>query len=205
MIQSHTQPRHLTGRITMETVYIYLFSQQPGQRRYFHLDSRELKAAGYTWEPLTDCAGILRFNLTRHFMTPRHGSNDKPLVLEVPCYGGAPTGPAAPPQTSAKLSASTIAAALFNAFADVVAAYRPLQPISLAPVPLAYTVCTGLKAACSFADLSRRLRLRLLCAPTPTVKTTPAPPPPCWPSRVRSGSTPPKLQSSWRDCSSFAF
>ena len=125
-----TKGLHLTGRITMGDKTVYTFSVSSSGQRISTLDSRELKAAGYTWEPLTDCAGILRFKakaiaITCDAPAMASGSNDKPLVLEVPEGGGAPTGSSrTTPQTSASFQPPP-AQQPYSTPADVVAAYRP--------------------------------------------------------------------------------
>ena len=125
-----TKGLHLTGRITMGDKTVYTFSVSSSGQRIATLDSRELKAAGYTWEPLTDCAGILRFKtkaiaITCDAPAMASGSNDKPLVLEVPEGGGAPTGSSrTTPRTSASFQPPP-AQQPYSTPADVVAAYRP--------------------------------------------------------------------------------
>ena len=125
-----TKGLHLTGRITMGDKTVYTFSVSSSGQRIATLDSRDLKAAGYTWEPLTDCAGILRFKakaiaITCDAPAMASGSNDKPLVLEVPQGGGAPTGSSrSAPQTSASFQPPP-AQQPYSTPADVVAAYRP--------------------------------------------------------------------------------
>jgi zona occludens toxin len=109
---------------------VYTFSVSSSGQRIATLDSRDLKAAGYTWEPLTDCAGILRFKskaiaITCDAPAMASGSNDKPLVLEVPEGGGAPTGSSrTTPRTSASFQPQP-SQQPYSTPADVVAAYRP--------------------------------------------------------------------------------
>ena len=125
-----TKGLHLTGRITMGGKTVYTFSVSSSGQRIASLDSRDLKAAGYTWEPLTDCAGILRFKskaiaITCDAPAMASGSNDKPLVLEVPEGGGAPTGSSrTTPRTSASFQPPP-AQQPYSTPSDVVATYRP--------------------------------------------------------------------------------
>ncbi|MGY8530568.1 zonular occludens toxin domain-containing protein [Paracidovorax citrulli] len=88
---------HLTGRIQMGSLVVYTFVVSMGGQRIASIDSRDLAAAGYKWEPLTDCAGTLRWRTKATAVTcdapvMSQGSTDKPVVLEVPAGGGAPVG-----------------------------------------------------------------------------------------------------------------
>ena len=92
---------HLTGRVTYKGEIIYTFAVSASDRRISSVDSRELATAGYRWNPLTDCAGTLRWGKKAYAVTcdapaMASGSSDKPLVYEVPRGGGAPTGSSRP-------------------------------------------------------------------------------------------------------------
>lgn len=121
---------HLTGRITMGEKTVYTFSVSASGQRIATIDSRDLKQVGYKWEPLTDCAGILRWKhkaipITCDAPAMASGSNDKPLVLEVPQGGGAPTGSShSKPQQQAATFVAPEPHGNYSTPADVVAAYR---------------------------------------------------------------------------------
>ncbi|WP_313146874.1 zonular occludens toxin domain-containing protein [Diaphorobacter nitroreducens] len=88
---------HLTGRITYGSDVVYTFAVSASNARIATLDSRDLIAMGYKWQPLTDCAGVLRWGKKAQAITCdapalATGAADKPLVYEVPQGGGAPTG-----------------------------------------------------------------------------------------------------------------
>lgn len=88
---------HLTGRITYAGQVVYTFVVSSSGQRIASIDSRELVAVGYKWEPMTDCAGTLRWGKRAQAITCdapalAAGSSDRPHVLEVPRGGGAPTG-----------------------------------------------------------------------------------------------------------------
>lgn len=92
---------HLTGRISMHGHDLWTFAVSNNGQRIASLDSRDLIKAGYIWEPLTDCAGRLRWggktiSVTCDAPALAQGTNDKPVVLEVPAGGGAPTGSSVP-------------------------------------------------------------------------------------------------------------
>jgi len=92
-----TKGLHLTGRIAMGKRVVYTFSVSASNQRVTTIDSTELIAAGYKWEPLTDCAGTLRWKTKAMAITCdapaiAAGTSDKPHVIAVPVGGGAPVG-----------------------------------------------------------------------------------------------------------------
>lgn len=79
---------HLTGRITMGAQTIYTFAVSSSGQRISTIDSRDLHAMGYKWQPLTDCAGTLRWKdkaqaITCDAPTLAQGAQDRPVVVEV--------------------------------------------------------------------------------------------------------------------------
>ncbi|MBI2724747.1 MAG: zonular occludens toxin [Polaromonas sp.] len=79
---------HLTGRITMGSQTVYTFAVSNSGQRISTIDSRDLKAMGYTWQPLTDCAGTLRWKGKAQAITCdspmlAQGAQDRPVVVEV--------------------------------------------------------------------------------------------------------------------------
>ncbi|CAM3932144.1 zonular occludens toxin domain-containing protein [Paracidovorax anthurii] len=92
---------HLTGRIAMGSMVVYTFSVSMAGRRIATLDSRDLIAVGYTWQPLTDCAGILRWGSDAKAVTCDapdlgQGTVDRPVVLAVPEGSSTPTASSVP-------------------------------------------------------------------------------------------------------------
>jgi zona occludens toxin len=80
---------HITGRIAMADRVVYTFAVSEGGRRIFDATSDELRASGYAFEPLADCAGFLRYAgkarpvvCNAPHMTAGHDS--KPIVVAVP-------------------------------------------------------------------------------------------------------------------------
>lgn len=79
---------HLTGRITMGSQTVYTFAVSNSGQRISTIDSRDLQAMGYTWQPLTDCAGTLRWKgkaqaITCDAPVLAQGAQDRPVVVEV--------------------------------------------------------------------------------------------------------------------------
>jgi len=92
---------HLTGRISMRGSDVWTFAVSNNGQRIASVDSRDLIKAGYKWEPLTDCAGMLRWGhkiVAVNCDAPalNQGSNDKPVVLEMPAGSSSPTGSSVP-------------------------------------------------------------------------------------------------------------
>lgn len=78
---------HLVGRIAMGGKTLYMFVVSDAGRTIASLDHRDLIAAGYAWEPLTDCAGTLRWGkkvkaITCDAPIYTQGSQDRPVVIE---------------------------------------------------------------------------------------------------------------------------
>lgn len=92
---------HLTGRISMHGKSVWTFAVSANGQRIASIDSVDLVKAGYRWDPLTDCAGMLHWAKKTTAVTCdapalAQGTNDKPVVLEVPAGGGAPIGSSVP-------------------------------------------------------------------------------------------------------------
>lgn len=88
---------HLTGRISYAGQIVHTFAVSSSGQRIASIDSRDLVAVGYKWEPMTDCAGMLRWGKKTQAVTcdapaMASGASDRPHVVEVPRGGGAPTG-----------------------------------------------------------------------------------------------------------------
>lgn len=80
---------HVTGRLEMGKRVLYTFAISDGSRRIADATSDDFKRAGYTWEPLTDCAGTLRWKgkgkaLTCDAPVVPQGSKSDPVVLALP-------------------------------------------------------------------------------------------------------------------------
>lgn len=78
---------HLTGRITMRGQDVYTFTISNNAQRVSTMDSRDLVKMGYTWHPMTDCAGTLRWegkprSITCDAPAMAQWSADKPIVVE---------------------------------------------------------------------------------------------------------------------------
>ena len=56
-----TKALHLTGKLVLANRTLYTFSISAGGARQSDVTSEELSAMGYSWEPLTHCAGTLRW------------------------------------------------------------------------------------------------------------------------------------------------
>lgn len=83
-----TKVLHLTGRITLRGQNLYTFAVSSSGQRISTVDSRDLIQMGYTWQPLTDCAGTLRWKGKAQAITCdapmlAQGSQDRPVVVEV--------------------------------------------------------------------------------------------------------------------------
>lgn len=79
---------HLTGRITLRGQNVYTFAISNSGQRISTVDSRDLIQMGYTWQPLTDCAGTLRWKGKAQAITCdapilAQGAQDRPVVVEV--------------------------------------------------------------------------------------------------------------------------
>ncbi len=78
---------HLTGRITLRGQDLYMFAISSGNARISTVDSRDLAKMGYTWHPLTDCAGTLRWEgkpkaITCDAPIMPNGAQDRPVVVD---------------------------------------------------------------------------------------------------------------------------
>lgn len=78
---------HLTGRMTMHGTTVYTFAVSASGQRISTVDSRDLEAIGYHWQPMTDCAGVLRWNgkaqpITCDAPMLAQGAQDRPVVIE---------------------------------------------------------------------------------------------------------------------------
>ncbi len=78
---------HLTGKITMRGESVYTFTISSAAQRVSTMDSRDLVKMGYTWQPLTDCAGTLRWEgkpkaITCDAPAMAQWSADKPIVVQ---------------------------------------------------------------------------------------------------------------------------
>jgi len=85
---------HLTGRIKMGKREVYTMAVSDSGRRISQVTSDELVQAGYRWEPLTDCAGTLRWGSSAKAITcdaplVPEGSKTDPVVIAMP-KGAAP-------------------------------------------------------------------------------------------------------------------
>lgn len=64
---------HMTGSVTMGGKTIYTFSVSQGGQVLGMVKDADLRQAGYQWQPLTDCAGVLTFN-----------GKQRPVVCDTP-------------------------------------------------------------------------------------------------------------------------
>lgn len=97
---------HLTGRITMRGQDVYTFAISNSAQLVSTVDSRDLIKMGYKWQPLTDCAGTLRWEgkpkaITCDAPAMAQWSADKPIVVQAGKGSAGPAGTpsAAPSQT----------------------------------------------------------------------------------------------------------
>lgn len=91
---------HLAGMMAMGKRVLYTFVVSDGGRRISEVSSDDLVRAGYVWEPLTDCAGTLRWKSNAKAITcdapmVPQGSKSDPVVLAMP-KGAAPLMPSSP-------------------------------------------------------------------------------------------------------------
>lgn len=87
---------HLTGRLAFGQRVLYTFAVSAGSTRLGQVTSDDLKSIGYTWQPLTDCAGTLRWKQTAKTVTcdapaMPEGSSNAPVVITVPAGSSTPT------------------------------------------------------------------------------------------------------------------
>lgn len=92
-----TKGLHLTGRMTIRGRAVYLFAVSSGNQRIFDtVSSDDLKAMGFRWQPLTDCAGTLRWkgnakSITCDAPVMASGSTNNPVVITLPAGSVTPT------------------------------------------------------------------------------------------------------------------
>lgn len=77
---------HITGRMTMKGRTLYTFALSAGGTMVTNLDSDDLAKIGYRYDPLTDCAGYLRWKKTVAAVicdAPNRASGlaEKPIVM----------------------------------------------------------------------------------------------------------------------------
>ncbi|WP_418132680.1 zonular occludens toxin domain-containing protein [Variovorax sp. 375MFSha3.1] len=77
---------HLTGMMTLKGRTVYTFAVSASGSVLTAVTSEELVAVGYRWQPMTDCAGYLRWGKTAKAITcdaPQRGigSPERPLVM----------------------------------------------------------------------------------------------------------------------------
>lgn len=80
---------HLTGRIRMGKKDVYTFAVMLGPAKFSTVTSDELLKVGYVWQPMTDCAGTLRWKTQARAITcdtpeSPQGSRNDPVVLGLP-------------------------------------------------------------------------------------------------------------------------
>lgn len=90
---------HITGRMTMKGRTLYTFALSAGGTMVTNLDSDDLAKIGYRYDPLTDCAGYLRWKKTVAAVicdAPNRASGlaEKPIVM----YDGHRSDGKSPPQ-----------------------------------------------------------------------------------------------------------
>lgn len=132
---------HLTGQMTMRGQTVYTFAVSTSGQRIGSIDSRDLVAAGYTWHPLTDCAGTLRYKNSAQAITCdapilTQGAQDRPVVIEAgrssrevhsaPGVASLPM-PEFPAQQSGQITQSDIPQALALRRPSM-AEFRPIHP-----------------------------------------------------------------------------
>lgn len=96
---------HLTGRITMRGEDVYTFAISNAAQRVSTMDSRDLVKMGYVWQPLTDCAGTLRWEgkpkaITCDAPAMAQWSVDKPIVVQTGKGNAGTAGPSTAPPTT---------------------------------------------------------------------------------------------------------
>ena len=86
---------HIVGRLTKGKRTQYSFAISAAGQRIGDMTSDEMKLIGYRWEPLTDCAGYLRWRETVRALTCdapvlQRGSSRDPVVIAVPAGSATP-------------------------------------------------------------------------------------------------------------------
>lgn len=87
---------HVTGRMALGKRVLYTFAVSAGSVRLGQITSDDLKTIGYVWQPLTDCAGTLRWKQTAKTVTcdapaMPEGSSNAPVVITLPAGSTTPT------------------------------------------------------------------------------------------------------------------
>lgn len=91
-----TKGLHLSGVIKFGKKTVHMFALSTGATRIGSVSSTDLIKVGYTWEPLTDCIGVLRWKDTAKTITcdapavPEGGSSN-PVVITIPAGSQTPT------------------------------------------------------------------------------------------------------------------
>lgn len=80
---------HITGSITLGKRTVYTFVIATGATRFHQVTSEDLAKIGYIWQPLTDCAGTLRWLKTAKSVTCdapiiSDGGSSRPVVIGLP-------------------------------------------------------------------------------------------------------------------------
>lgn len=92
-----TKGLHITGMMAMKGRTLYTFATSSGSTRLFaSVTSDDLKKIGYVFQPLTDCAGTLRWKNTAKTVTcdappVSEGSSSAPVVITMPAGAIEPT------------------------------------------------------------------------------------------------------------------
>ena len=91
---------HLTGRMTMRGRVLYAFAVSDSGKRIDSLTSDDLQRIGYVWQPMTDCAGTLRWKnkakpVTCDAPVVPQGSKSDPVVVGLP-KGASPASSSQP-------------------------------------------------------------------------------------------------------------
>lgn len=91
-----TKELHLTGLIRMGRRVVYVFAVMLGPARFSTVTSEDLVRVGYIWDPMTDCAGTLRWKNQARPVTCDSpevptGSRNDPVVLGLPAGAAEPS------------------------------------------------------------------------------------------------------------------
>lgn len=91
-----TKGIHVSGRMTLGARTLYMFALSVGSTRIGSVSSDDLKTVGYEWQPLTDCAGVLRWKGTAKTVTcdapaVPEGSFSNPVVITLPAGSVTPS------------------------------------------------------------------------------------------------------------------
>jgi zona occludens toxin len=84
---------HLTGRMTMGSRTLYAFAISEGGRRIADTTSDELIRAGYKWQAMAECMGVLTWGDTQKPIScdapaMPQGAKQDPVVVAIPQGGG---------------------------------------------------------------------------------------------------------------------